>query len=81
MLDEYNDFKWDGLTFSRSLEEFEASGIYYDRILLESLEAILSLKKIKIDFTDIDSLNKEEKSYIENWTNNMRSKNIDIDVT
>lgn len=45
MLDEYNDFKWDGLSFSRSLEEFEASGIYYDRILLESLEAIPSLKK------------------------------------
>lgn len=47
---------------------------------MESLGAIPSLKKIKIDFTDIDSLNKEEKSYIENWTNNMRSKNIDVTI-
>lgn len=45
MLHEYTKFKWDGLSFSKSLEEFDASGIYYDKILLENLEAIPSLKK------------------------------------
>lgn len=78
MLHECNDFKWDGLSFSKSLEEFEANLIHYDRSLLESLENIPSINKIHISFADYESLDNAEKQFIEEWTNNMKSRHIDV---
>ena len=80
MFDEYNDFKWDGLSFSRSLEEFEASGIYFDKTLLENLEDTPSIKKVDINFTDYSLLNGYDKDYINKWIDNMKCKGVDVNI-
>lgn len=81
MFDEYNDFKWDGLSFSYSLEEFEASGIYFDKALLENLGDIPSIKKIDIEFTDYSLLNEHDKGYINIWINKMECKGTDVNIS
>ena len=80
MLHDYNKFKWDGLSFSNSIEVFDAALIYYDKTLLESLKSISSLKKINVSFSDYDKLNHEDKIYIEEWIGEIRNNNIEVNV-
>ncbi len=78
MLYEYNEFKWDGLARATALEEFEASGIFYDRSLFESLEQVQTLKKVSISFTAVGSF--EDEEYIEKWTERMESRGVETEV-
>jgi len=80
MLHDYNKFKWDGLSLSNSIEVFDATLIYYDKTLLESLKSISSLKRINISFSDYDKLNHEDKIYIEEWISEIKNKNIEVTV-
>lgn len=77
MLDEYNEFKWDGIAYAKALEEFEAV-IYYDRSLFESLKQVQTLKKINISFPAADGF--EDGEYIEKWTEEMKSRGTQVNV-
>lgn len=68
-------FDWTGLASAAGLEEFEAFGVIYDRTLLDALENIQSLDKVKIEFYFYEE-DESEYSYIYDWIERMTGKGV-----
>lgn len=75
-----NGFEWDTLRSARSLEEFSAVRVLYDKKLLDALESLPSIRKVILAFDEGEGLPESDRLYLDEWVEIMKNKGVSVSI-